>query len=66
MISGKQKEYVRGFRIIIERGCSLGRFNVESPRVASFAVLEMLNGLENGTRAALRRRMCYASTEISP
>lgn len=45
-IIDKQREYVRGFRAIIERGCSLGRFDVESPRVASFALLEMLNGLE--------------------
>ncbi len=46
VIIGKQREYVRGFRDIIERGRSPGRFAVESPRVASFAVLEMLNGLE--------------------
>lgn len=45
LISGKLKEYQRGFRAIIERGCSLGRFSVESPRIASFAILEMLNGL---------------------
>lgn len=50
VIADKQREYVRGFRRIIERGCSLGRFSVESPRVASFAVLEMLNGLEKWYR----------------
>jgi hypothetical protein len=44
------KEYVRGFRVIVGRGCSLGRFNVESPRVPSFAILEMLNGLEKWFR----------------
>jgi AcrR family transcriptional regulator len=50
LISSKMKEYVRGFRVIIERGCSLGRFSVESPRVASVAILEMLNGLEKWFR----------------
>jgi AcrR family transcriptional regulator len=50
VIGGKQKEYVRGFRDVIERGCSLGRFGVESPRIASVAVLEMLNGLERWYR----------------
>lgn len=49
-IVGKQKEYVRGFRDVIERGCASGRFSVESPRVASTAVLEMLNGLERWYR----------------
>lgn len=49
-IISKQREYVSGFRVIIERGCSLGRFGVESPRIASFAVLEMLNGLEKWYR----------------
>lgn len=50
LISSKIREYVGGFRAIIERGCSLGRFSVESPRVASFAILEMLNGLEKWFR----------------
>lgn len=50
LIRGKQREYVRQFCSIIECGCSLGRFDVESPRVASYAVLEMLNGLEKWYR----------------
>lgn len=45
-ISAKLKAYQRNFYAIIERGRSLGRFDVESSRVASFAILEMLNGLE--------------------
>lgn len=50
LIRDKQREYVRKFCGIIERGYSLGRFDVESPRVASFALLEMLNGLEKWYR----------------
>lgn len=50
VIRDKQRGYVRGFRIIIERGHSLGEFDIESPRVASFAILEMLNGLEKWYR----------------
>lgn len=50
VISGKQRKYVRVLRAIIERGLAAGRFDVESPRVAAFAVLEMLNGLEKWYR----------------
>lgn len=50
LVSSKTKEYVRGFRVIVERGYSLGRFSVKSPHVASFAILEMLNGLEKWFR----------------
>jgi AcrR family transcriptional regulator len=49
-IRDKQREYVRKFCDIIDYGSSLGRFEVESPRVASFALLEMLNGLEKWYR----------------
>lgn len=50
LIGSKIKEYLRGFETIIECGCSLGQFSVESPRLASFAILEMLNGLEKWFR----------------
>lgn len=43
-IMAKRDEYGRRFREIIERGCLLGRFRVESPRLASYAILEMGNG----------------------
>ncbi len=49
-ISRQLKAYRRNFRDIIERGCSLGRFDVACPHVASFAILEMLNGLETWFR----------------
>jgi AcrR family transcriptional regulator len=45
VIMGKRDEYGRGFRELIERGCSLGRFNVESPSLASYAILDMGNGV---------------------
>lgn len=50
LIVGKISEYQRGFEAIIERGRSVGRFSVESSRVASFAILAMLNGLERWFR----------------
>ncbi len=45
LLSETRVEYERGFRTLIERGCASGRFSVASPRMASFAILEMSNGL---------------------
>ena len=45
-ISVGTKAYQRNFCGSVQRGRSLGRFHIESPRIASFAVPEMLNGLE--------------------
>lgn len=45
IIMAKRDEYGRGFRKLIERGCPAGVFNVESPQLASYAILEMGNGV---------------------
>jgi AcrR family transcriptional regulator len=45
LIVAKRDEYERSFRRLIERGCQMGVFDVESPRLASYAILEMGNGI---------------------
>jgi AcrR family transcriptional regulator len=45
LIVAKRDEYERAFRRLIERGCRTGAFDVQSPRLASYAILEMGNGI---------------------
>ena len=40
-VLARRAEYERGFRALIERGAESGRFSVESPRLASYSILEM-------------------------
>lgn len=60
-IIAKRDEYGRGFRDLIERGCSLGRFHVESPRLASYAILEM----GNGAKVWFRKGDLYSEVEVA-
>jgi AcrR family transcriptional regulator len=41
----RRDHYERGFRELIEKGHSLGRFNVPSSRLASYAILDMGMGV---------------------
>lgn len=36
-----RRRYERGFRSIIERGCDGGRFDVQEPKLASYAIIEV-------------------------
>ena len=60
-IIAKRDEYGREFRDLIERGCSLGRFHVESPRLASYAILEM----GNGAKVWFRKGDFYSEIEVA-
>lgn len=60
-IVAKRDAYGQRFREIIERGCSLGRFHVESPRLASYAILEM----GNGAKAWFSRGGLYSEAEVA-
>lgn len=60
-IMAKRDEYGRWFRKLIERGCSLGRFRVESPRLASYAILEM----GNGTKVWFREGGPHSEAEVA-
>ena len=60
-IVAKRDEYGRGFRDLIERGCSLGLFHVESPRLASYAILEM----GNGAKVWFRKDDLYSEVEVA-
>ncbi len=44
-IVAKRTRYERGFRILIESGCAEGKFRVTSPRLASYAILDMGMGV---------------------
>jgi AcrR family transcriptional regulator len=43
-------EYERGFREIVDRGVAEGRFDVGSPRLATFAILGMTNEISSWFR----------------
>jgi AcrR family transcriptional regulator len=45
LIVAKRDEYEQSFRSLIERGRKMGVFVVESPRLVSYAILEMGNGI---------------------
>jgi len=60
-IIAKRDEYGQGFRDLIERGCSLGLFHVESPRLASYAILEM----GNGAKVWFRKGGLYSEVEVA-
>ncbi|MGH3087632.1 MAG: TetR/AcrR family transcriptional regulator [Rubrobacteraceae bacterium] len=60
-ILAMRDEYGQGFRNLIERGCSLGRFHVESPRLASYAILEM----GNGAKSWFRKGGLYSEAEVA-
>lgn len=60
-IIAKRDEYGRGFRDLIERGCSRGLFHVESPRLASYAILEM----GNGAKVWFRKGDLYTEVEVA-
>ena len=44
-IVAKRTRYERGFRTLIEAGCAQGKFHVASPRLASYAILDMGMGV---------------------
>ncbi len=44
-IVAKRTRYERGFRTLIESGCAEGKFRVASPRLASYAILDMGMGV---------------------
>ncbi len=60
-IMAKRDEYGQGFQDLIERGCTLGRFHVESPRLASYAILEM----GNGAKVWFRKGGLYSEAEVA-
>ena len=60
-IIAKRDEYGREFRDLIERGCSLGLFHVESPRLASYAILEM----GNGAKVWFRKGGLYSEADVA-
>lgn len=60
-IIAKRDEYGREFRDLIERGCSLGLFRVESPRLASYAILEM----GNGAKVWFRKGGLYSEVDVA-
>lgn len=45
LIEPMRVDYERGFREVIQRGCEQSKFLPDSPRLTSFAILEMTNGL---------------------
>jgi AcrR family transcriptional regulator len=44
-IVAQRSRYERGFRTLIERGCDEGKFKVSSPRLASYAIIDMGMGV---------------------
>lgn len=61
IILAKRDEYGQEFRDLIERGCSLGVFHAESPRLAAYAILEM----GNGAKAWFRESGLYSEAEVA-
>lgn len=45
LVLGERDRYERGFRELIERGISAGRFQARSARLASYAIIDMGNGI---------------------
>lgn len=60
-IVAKRDHYAAQVRQIIDDGCRAGRFQVRSPRLAAFAVLEMGNGAKSWFRPDGR----YSDAEVA-
>jgi AcrR family transcriptional regulator len=60
-IVAKRDYYAAQVRQIIDEGCRTGRFQVRSPRLAAFAVLEM----GNGAKSWFRPDGSYSDAEVA-
>lgn len=54
VIEGLRRRYEQGLETILRDGVAAGQFDVPDPRIASFAVISMLNGVNTWYRAGGR------------